>query len=64
LSKRHALHAAVAAKRRTLSGKLDIRWLDFAGRQIHVEANGQVILEGATEMADKVLAQIPEFAKV
>ena len=57
---RRALRELVAQKRRALSGRLDLRWLDFTARPIHVvEADGRVILEGATEAKDDVLCQIP-----
>ena len=41
---------AVSRQRRTFSGRLDIRWLDFSARPIHVvEPDGRLVLEGATE---------------
>lgn len=57
---RHALHEHVTRKRREFNGRLDVRWLDFTARPIHVvEPDGRVVLEGATEAMDKVLGQIP-----
>ena len=53
----------MASKRRELSGRLDMRWLDFTAQPIHVvEANGWVILEHATEARDARLCQIPQPA--
>jgi MoaA/NifB/PqqE/SkfB family radical SAM enzyme len=60
LVQRRVLREFVAQKRRRLSGRLDLRWLDFSARPIHVvEADGRVILESATEGNDVVLYQIP-----
>ena len=57
---RRALHEVVARKRRALNGRLDVRWLDFTAKPIHVvEADGRVLLEGATETMDKLLCYIP-----
>jgi hypothetical protein len=57
---RRALHEVVARKRRALNGRLDVRWLDFTAKPIHVvEADGRVVLEGATETMDKLLCYIP-----
>ena len=57
---RHALHEHVTRKRREFNGRLDVRWLDFTARPIHVvEPDGRVVLEGATEAMDKVLGHIP-----
>jgi hypothetical protein len=40
--------------------RLDVRWLDFATRAVPVvEVDGRLILEGASETHDRVLAQIP-----
>jgi MoaA/NifB/PqqE/SkfB family radical SAM enzyme len=57
---RRKLRAHVAEKRRLLSGRLDLRWLDFTARPIHVvEPDGKVVLEGPTEAMDELLCQIP-----
>lgn len=57
---RSALREAVKKRRRTLTGKLDLRWLDFSARPIHVvEPDGRVVLEAATETLDEVLCRIP-----
>jgi hypothetical protein len=57
---RRVLRELVAQKRRALTGRLDLRWLDFTARPIHVvEADGRVILESATEAKDDVICQIP-----
>lgn len=57
---RQVLREQVATKRRALLGRLDVRYLDFNARPIHVaEADGKLILEGASESMDQVLCQIP-----
>jgi len=59
-SQRRELHELVTAKRRALSNRLDIRWLDFTSRPVHVvEPGGDVVLEGATGTNDEVLCRIP-----
>jgi hypothetical protein len=59
-SERRTLRELVASKRRALNGRLDVRWLDFTARPVHVvEPDGRVVLEGATEGMDKVLCHIP-----
>jgi MoaA/NifB/PqqE/SkfB family radical SAM enzyme len=56
---RSALREEVKKRRRTLTGKLDLRWLDFNAHPIHVvEPDGRVVLEAETEMMDKVLCRI------
>ncbi len=55
-----ALREAVAAQRRRLGGRLDLRWLDFrTDRAPVVEADGRVLLEGPREASDTLLAVIP-----
>jgi MoaA/NifB/PqqE/SkfB family radical SAM enzyme len=57
---RRALRRAVAAQRRRLGGRLDLRWLDFTtDRAPVVEADGRVLLEGPREASDTLLAIIP-----
>jgi MoaA/NifB/PqqE/SkfB family radical SAM enzyme len=57
---RRALRELVTGKRRAINGQIDVRWLDFTARPIHVvETDGRVILEGATETMDQVLYHIP-----
>jgi MoaA/NifB/PqqE/SkfB family radical SAM enzyme len=57
---RRALRATVAAQRRRLGGRLDLRWLDFTtDRAPVVEADGRVLLEGPREASDTLLAIIP-----
>jgi MoaA/NifB/PqqE/SkfB family radical SAM enzyme len=59
-SHRRRLRDQVGATRRALSGQLDVRWLDFTAQPLHVvEADGRVILEGATESRDQLLCRIP-----
>jgi MoaA/NifB/PqqE/SkfB family radical SAM enzyme len=64
-SQRTALREHVRRKRRSLLGRLDVRWLDFSGRPLHVvEADGRVVLECASESMDTLLCTIPgETAK-
>lgn len=58
---RRALREMIAEKRRALSGRLDVRLLDFTARPVHVvEADGRVVLEAATDAMDKELCRIPE----
>ena len=60
-TERDELRRDVKNKRRSLSGRLDLRWLDFTARPTYVvEADGQVVLEGATEATDRVLCWIPD----
>ena len=57
---RHKLHDLVKKKRHALNGRVDVRWLDFSARPIHVvEVDGRIILEAATEAMDRVLCHIP-----
>lgn len=57
---RRALREHVKRQRRALNGRLDLRWLDFTTRPIHVvEPDGRVVIEGATETSDEVLCRIP-----
>jgi MoaA/NifB/PqqE/SkfB family radical SAM enzyme len=60
-AERNELRDLIKQKRRELSGRLDIRLLDFNTRPIHVvEPDGRVILEGPAETSDILLFQIPE----
>jgi MoaA/NifB/PqqE/SkfB family radical SAM enzyme len=60
-NQRNALQKSVREMRRALSGRLDVRWLDFTAQPVPVaEADGRVVLEGATEALDRVLCKIPE----
>lgn len=53
---RRALQVAVRDRRKAFAGKLDIKWLDFnSGVVPVVEADGRIVLEGATEAADRTL---------
>ena len=62
-TERSALRETVSRKRRELSGRLDMRWLDFTMRPVPVvEADGRVILEHATEAMDVLICQIPKPA--
>lgn len=59
-TERRALRELVSATRRALSGRLDVRWLDFTARPIHaVEPDGSVVVEGPTEARDELLCRIP-----
>ena len=58
---RRSLHDHIKRKRHQLSGRVDVRWLDFAARPILVvDADGRVVFEAATEATDRVLGHIPE----
>ena len=62
---RQKLRVLVKNKRRAFAGRLDVRWLDFTARPIHVvEADGSVVLESATETMDIVLYKIPDNMSV
>lgn len=53
---RRGLRQRVAELRRTLSSRLDLRWLDFTARPLHVlDADGTLLLEGMTESMDKII---------
>ena len=59
-SQRRALHEQVSRQRRALNGRLEVRWLDFTARPVHVvEPDGRILLEGASEARDVVLGYIP-----
>jgi MoaA/NifB/PqqE/SkfB family radical SAM enzyme len=59
-AQRRRLRALVSEKRKALSGRLEVRWLDFTARPVTViEADGRVLLEGATESLDRVLFELP-----
>jgi len=53
---RQSLRELVSQTRKAYSPRLEIRWLDFTARPVPVmEANGKVLLEGATEGLDRVI---------
>ena len=57
---RNTLRNAVKKRRHSLTGKLDLRWLDFTARPIHVvEPDGRVVLEAATDTWDEVICHSP-----
>ena len=57
---RRALRDWVKGRRGALSGRIDLRWLDFSARPIVVvEADGPVVREWATEASDEVIGRIP-----
>ncbi|MGA8754940.1 MAG: toprim domain-containing protein [Stellaceae bacterium] len=59
-AERAALRENVVRKRRELTGRLDMRWLDFTVNPVPVvEANGRVNLEHTTEAMDTLICQIP-----
>ena len=56
---KRSVQRMVREARRACNGHLEVRLLDFNARPIHVvEPDGRVVLEGATESMDVVLAQI------
>lgn len=58
---RRELRTVVQRTRHLLNGRVDVRWLDFNTKVIHVvEPDGRIILEGATETMDRLLYRIPE----
>lgn len=60
---RRELRDLIKKRRHTLTGKLDLRWLDFSAQPLHVvEADGRVVVEAATEARDEVICQIPASA--
>jgi MoaA/NifB/PqqE/SkfB family radical SAM enzyme len=60
-AERREVRDLIKQKRREHSSRLDIRWLDFSARPIHVvEPDGRVILEGATEAMDILICKIPQ----
>jgi MoaA/NifB/PqqE/SkfB family radical SAM enzyme len=60
IKERERLHDLVRRKRKLLSGQLDLRWLDFTARPVPVvEADGSVVMEGATESLDRKIGEIP-----
>lgn len=64
-AERRELRDHVARLRRSLGHRLEVRWLDFSSRPIHVvEPDGKVILEAATETLDKTLYEIPAIENV
>jgi MoaA/NifB/PqqE/SkfB family radical SAM enzyme len=63
VNQRGRLHDLVRRKRKALNGSLDLRWLDFTSRPVPVvEADGRVVMEGATESLDRTLCRIPQAA--
>ncbi len=59
-ARRTQLREEVRRRRHALQGRLDLRWLDFSARPIHVvEADGRVVLERASEAMDTELCTIP-----
>ncbi len=57
---RRDLRQKIKQCRHALCGRLDVRWLDFAGQSFYaVEPNGWVVREGATETLDTFLYRIP-----
>ncbi|TCO80406.1 radical SAM family protein [Plasticicumulans lactativorans] len=59
-AERRALREHVGTQRRALNGRLELRWLDFATRPLHVvEADGTLRLEGASEGEDVLLGHVP-----
>jgi MoaA/NifB/PqqE/SkfB family radical SAM enzyme len=58
-SARRDLREMVARRRKSLVGRLELRWLDFTARPVPVvEADGRVVIEGATETMDEILARL------
>jgi MoaA/NifB/PqqE/SkfB family radical SAM enzyme len=57
---RGQLRDLVRTERRRLNAQLDLRWRDFNAEPVPVvEADGTVVIEGATESADQEICAIP-----
>jgi MoaA/NifB/PqqE/SkfB family radical SAM enzyme len=57
---REHLHRVVQQKKKALSERLEVRWLDFTAQPVPVvEADGTLVYEGATEGLDRRICQIP-----
>ena len=65
VSERARLHERVQRLRKSLSGSLEVRWLDFTAQPVPVvEADGMVVLEGATEALDRKICEIPSASQL
>ena len=59
-SERALLRERVRRLRREMSGRLDVKWLDFTATPVPViEADGRVVMEGPTEGLDQTVCAIP-----
>lgn len=59
---RAQLHERVRRLRHALRSRMDVRWLDFSAQPLPVvEADGRVMLEGASESLDTLLYTIPGY---
>jgi hypothetical protein len=64
-AQRETLHSHVTMRRRTLNGRLDLRWLNLSVRPIHVvEVDGSMVLEGPSEGRDRLIGRIPTPATI
>jgi MoaA/NifB/PqqE/SkfB family radical SAM enzyme len=58
-AERSALRELVRDRRKRLSGRLDLRWLDLASKRVPVlEPDGRLLLEGVTEAGDRLLCRL------
>jgi MoaA/NifB/PqqE/SkfB family radical SAM enzyme len=61
-TERRSLRELVRRQRIALSGRLDIKWLDFnSGVVPVVEADGRIVFEGASEGSDREIGRIPDL---
>jgi MoaA/NifB/PqqE/SkfB family radical SAM enzyme len=59
---RRSLREFVRDRRQSLSGRLDLRWLDLVSKRVPVvEPDGRLVLEGASEAADLLLCSLPRL---
>ena len=57
---RQSLHEGIRKHRKVLSGRLDIKWLDFNSSAVPViEADGRIVYEGSNESADRIIGRVP-----
>ena len=63
-SARNSLQQLIRERRKAVSGRLFIRWLDFNCSPVPVvETDGTIVLEGASESADRLIGRIPALDK-
>lgn len=57
---RSLLRERVKQRRRELSSRLDLRWVDIAASRIYVvEVDGRILLERGCEASDRLMGRIP-----
>jgi hypothetical protein len=59
-AERSALRQLVRNRRKSLSGRLDLRWLDLSAKRVPVlEPDGRLLLEGVTGAGNRLLCRLP-----